>query len=185
MESLQSLKARAKRILRAEVAKSHRGRALVAEGRRKHRKSHSRKHTGRRSNQSPASGRALVAEGRYRSHSTHRRATSGMALRKHTRKHHSQHRRGSALVRHSRHSRHSHRMGSAMLAGRRKHANKHLKRKPRGNHSALMEINKITKELKRQHPHLEHKEAISKASAQYRGEGRYSKRHSRRSRKHY
>lgn len=39
---------------------------------------------------------------------------------------------------------------------------------PRGNSSALVEINKIAKQLKKKNPNLEHKMAISRASAMYR-----------------
>ena len=97
---------------------------------------------------------------------------------------------------------HKHMSGRAMLAeGRRKSSRKssrHMsgkallaegkrakshKKQPRGNHSALLEINKIARELKRKHPHLEHREAISEASAHYRkmnGSARHSRKHSRR-----
>ena len=143
--------------LRAEVRKLvHRhmsGKALLAAG--KHQRKHSRKPSRH------MSGKALLAEGKHkRKHSRH---MSGHAMlaegRKHSRKH----------------SRHM----SAKAEG--KHAKSH-KKQPRGNHSALLEINKLARELKRKHPHLEHREAISEASAHYRkmnGSARHSRHHSR------
>jgi hypothetical protein len=75
-------------------------------------------------------------------------------------------------------SKRSHKVGHAMLAeGRKpKKGTKRGTKRPmrrrvnHAGHNALAEINHIARQLKKQDPHMEHKEAISQASAHYRGE---------------
>ena len=124
-------------------------------------------------------GHALLAEGKRRRHSS--RKMSGHALlAEGKRRRHSSRKASGRKVSHHSTRRHSvrHMSGKAMLA-----EGKHKRGAPRGNHSALLEINKIARHLKQKHPHLEHREAISKASAEYRkmnGSARHStKRYSR------
>lgn len=145
--------------LKAEVRKLvHKhmsGRAMLAEGRRKSSRKSSRH----------MSGKALLAEGKHRK-----------------RRHSSRHMSGHAMLAEGRKRKHSRHMSGKALLAEGKRAKSH-KKQPRGNHSALLEINKIARELKRKHPHLEHREAISEASAHYRkmnGSARHSRKHSRR-----
>lgn len=84
---------------------------------------------------------ALLAEGKRRHSRTHR-ASALLAEGK---------RRHSRMPR-----------ASAMLAGSKRMP---AKRKAP---EALLEINKIARDLKKKHPHLMHKEAISEAAALYR-----------------
>lgn len=162
---MDKLKQEVRKLVKRHM--SLKGHALLAEGkRRRHssRKASGRKvsrHSTRRHSSRKMSGHALLAEGKRRRHSS--RKASGRKVSRHSTRRHS--------VRHM--------SGKAMLA-----EGKHKRRgAPRGNHSALLEINKIARELKRKHPHLEHREAISEASAHYRkmnGSARHStKRYSR------
>ena len=175
--NLSQLQAKLRNIARKEL--SRRGSALLA-GRK-------RRHSSRRK-----SGSALLAGKRSRHssrrHSSRRKSSrrmdTGSALlagrRKSTRRHsykrhHTIGTRSASGRRHRSHSR-RHYSGKAMLAGKR-----------RGNHKgkmALTKINAIARELKRQHPHIEHKQAISQASQMYRsghtGSAMHRRRHSRR-----
>ena len=75
-------------------------------------------------------------------------------------------------------------VGHALLAEGKPKRTRAAAMKKRGSPHALLEINKLAHALKRKHPHMEHKHAISEASALYRDKKaaglHRSRRHSRR-----
>jgi len=160
--NLSQLQAKLRNIARREL--SRKGSALLAGKRRRH---SSRRHSSKRkSSHRMKTGSALLAGRRRKS------------TRRHSYKRHHGIGTRSASGRHRsrRHSSRRHYSGKALLAGKR-----------RGNKKgamALAKINAMARTLKRQHPHMEHKEAISKASQMYRsghtGSAMHRRRHSRR-----
>lgn len=116
-------------------------------------------------------GRALLAEGRKSSRRKSR--LSGRAFLAEGRKssRHKSRMSGRAILAEGKRRKSRRLTGKAVLAGK-----KHKSMKSHRGANALTEINAIARKLKRQHPRMEHKEAISQASKIYRGEG---KRHTR------